>query len=753
TLLTPQHSLPRLHTVPVGFSAIILNVRHELIALCQLLRTLFPSFAYSSSLLCHCPPPTSTNPALHAMKTAKQPPADLASSRRAQPLRNTRTNPTRSSHTSSRNAGPRNSLGAPGAEDAPMEIFPAITHFADAITALPKELVRHFTLLKEVDAKIFLPEEELGRLVTAALNAPLPRVAQLDAYHALGPTSAPMSAQGSLNGSIRNGHPGPLASVGDTIGVPNAWDPANIPRRQLFQHCAFTIQNMLVSLDEKNHVISTASEALNKQLARIDECFPYIELEISEEARHGSTTHWAYPENRQTKPPAGISRREIAAAQSLSAAAQQLADEAAARSEARKQAMIERRKAKNQNFESDFDDQDMRLKDKKSHGNAKVKKAAEASNGVSLAIMNGTTNGNPPKRRKIEKGPAGGSAMEKSFSSVFGSNGAAAKGKAASPRETPIPEAAKKKSRAAAANGQTRKKYSSRGNNRTTTYDDRNNTVTSAMSPSIASSPIRSTFPEIKAGRGTSPPTNGRTSAVRGRQNSAQSLVDKRPQSSASNKPNGTNTPDLATASVVTGRSIPEVKATMKETANNSKEHLLEDIDPGEAGVAGGVVVGNKKDATAKLEPEIVGENLLQTITTKSGRASKPSTPATPQFPDPGRPARSSRTADSSTASTTKRSHKKGAGQATQLVQQVVKNGGVADEEEEAEGDGEVLEDDEPRYCYCDGVSYGEMVGCDSDTCEREWFHLECVGLKVAPVGKGKERKEHGVLMLAPGTT
>jgi len=30
------------------------------------------------------------------------------------------------------------------------------------------------------------------------------------------------------------------------------------------------------------------------------------------------------------------------------------------------------------------------------------------------------------------------------------------------------------------------------------------------------------------------------------------------------------------------------------------------------------------------------------------------------------------------------------------------------------------------------------MVGCDADGCEREWFHLDCVGLKVAPKGNGK---------------
>ena len=44
---------------------------------------------------------------------------------------------------------------------------------------------------------------------------------------------------------------------------------------------------------------------------------------------------------------------------------------------------------------------------------------------------------------------------------------------------------------------------------------------------------------------------------------------------------------------------------------------------------------------------------------------------------------------------------------------------------------------DEPRYCYCDEVSYGEMVGCDGDSCSREWFHLKCVGLQKAPSKNG----------------
>ncbi|KAK9383691.1 uncharacterized protein V2V93DRAFT_362493 [Kockiozyma suomiensis] len=41
----------------------------------------------------------------------------------------------------------------------------------------------------------------------------------------------------------------------------------------------------------------------------------------------------------------------------------------------------------------------------------------------------------------------------------------------------------------------------------------------------------------------------------------------------------------------------------------------------------------------------------------------------------------------------------------------------------------------EPVYCYCQQVSYGEMVACDGPDCKREWFHLPCVGLSAPPKG------------------
>ncbi|SPO26716.1 uncharacterized protein UTRI_04023_B [Ustilago trichophora] len=39
----------------------------------------------------------------------------------------------------------------------------------------------------------------------------------------------------------------------------------------------------------------------------------------------------------------------------------------------------------------------------------------------------------------------------------------------------------------------------------------------------------------------------------------------------------------------------------------------------------------------------------------------------------------------------------------------------------------------EPTYCYCDQISFDEMVACDNDDCPYEWFHYACVGLSRQP--------------------
>lgn len=38
---------------------------------------------------------------------------------------------------------------------------------------------------------------------------------------------------------------------------------------------------------------------------------------------------------------------------------------------------------------------------------------------------------------------------------------------------------------------------------------------------------------------------------------------------------------------------------------------------------------------------------------------------------------------------------------------------------------------DDRTYCVCDGISYGEMIACDEESCEREWVRTHSVLLPV----------------------
>ncbi|XP_076054872.1 inhibitor of growth protein 5 isoform X2 [Oratosquilla oratoria] len=46
------------------------------------------------------------------------------------------------------------------------------------------------------------------------------------------------------------------------------------------------------------------------------------------------------------------------------------------------------------------------------------------------------------------------------------------------------------------------------------------------------------------------------------------------------------------------------------------------------------------------------------------------------------------------------------------------------------------VDPNEPTYCLCHQVSYGEMIACDKLDCPIEWFHFACVGLTTKPKGK-----------------
>ncbi|KAK3344731.1 hypothetical protein B0H65DRAFT_183947 [Neurospora tetraspora] len=806
------------------------------------------------------------------MKTAKPPAAEApsgppGSNRRAQPVRQTRINPTRTSSLNRTNSFPNGP-----APEQPIDVFPAVTHFADAITALPKELVRHFTLLKEVDAKIFAPEATLFELVDAALKAPVPdRTRSItDGNSSVAPASTPMSAQNSTSGlAAASANPATVPpSITDSAHAA-VFDPTNLPRRHLFRQAAWKIQEMLVSLEEKNHVISTANDALNKQLSRIEEIWPHLENEFSDEAKWGSTAHWAYAENRVPKTnhkEAERSRREGAA--TLSAAAQQIAEEAAARSSDRKQALAAKKNNKGQATEPEADSKAQETT-KKGPGTGKSRKHQAEATPVGLGIANGTpTNGaGPSKRRKVEKEPKtnGGAPMERAMSSVFG-NGTA-KTKTTTPRESPAPDGA-------ATTGPTTKKRKALPSGSGQAKKSRTN---AANSPSVAASPLLGSLPDTKAGRNSPVPLPPRPASSRARQNSTASTnlpIQQRPATAATNKPNGI-TPAVVEAVAQSKSTLdakaqkeaePAVSTPAKTEAAKPETEIKPPVPPEPVSNAGTAKKENSKAAIAPAkEPEakkrsnsivtqtaILPPPISTTVTTtKSGRASKPSTPALGTFAEAAnattttarsRPSRNNTnqsdkdsngtsgkdtsgnsTTTTSGTTTSKRSHKKGASSVSAMVvpaalqdEKPGKSAAASDEkkdasdenngrpttsgrgkggaahrdskaeralerdrggdrdaksetghghghgrrgtaaaaaaaraqqqqpqhqqrqEEEEEDDDDEVDADEQRYCFCNGVSYGEMVACDGEGCPREWFHLECVGLKVAPKGNAK---------------
>lgn len=370
-------------------------------------------------------------------------------SNRRQPVRQTRTNPPRGA---ANVAQPQTSAGAPksAGQNANPGFYPAITHFTDSITALPKELIRNYTMLKEVDAKIHGPEELLGQLVRGVLSAPLPpqKVTLLKHNH----DAIRWHNENTIPFQLRDMARSPTTAPDDGL---------DLPRRQVLMNLRMVMNEMFTTLDEKNHVISNAVDELNKQLARCNSSFAHISKEISEEARHGSLNHWAYTEKAAEKKGtlAGErTRRDNAGNNQANLGANQETEGFASRSEMRREALAAKKRPHN-HLDSDFDDgrSSAQTANRKVQPNGKSRKPPDPpmttnNAAVGLGIASGASSAPPAsKRRKMEKPtvitPIGVVPVERAMSSVFGTNAASARGGAGSPRETPAVESAKKKGR------------------------------------------------------------------------------------------------------------------------------------------------------------------------------------------------------------------------------------------------------------------------------------------------------------------
>ncbi|KAF1834360.1 hypothetical protein BDW02DRAFT_498490 [Decorospora gaudefroyi] len=608
----------------------------------------------------------------------------------------------------------------PEASNSAPGFLPALTHFTGAVDAFPKEIIKHFSLFKEVEAKLHDPEHALGELLADMAQQPVMTRAQL-------PTL----------------------------------EDAAVQKRQQFLRLRILIQSLLPTLDEKLVVLQGAKATKDKALARMHHSYAQLDGEISDEARYGSLMHWAYADKEEKKkggPSHERQRREVAAANNLAAAAQHVhdVDSITAKSEARREAMQANKRSRQQHVDSDFDDRPVKKPQKRKAMPTEATATAPdmASRNIGLGIA-GHGAGPHGKRKKTEKAlaaaaPAALAApaappMERSVSSALKAAGNGVRG-GSSPRGTPGPEntATKRKPRAAAVPAQ------------------RKNPLP-PYSPPLASSPLAANFAINKAIAGAS----DRPLSARARKNSlansiasanAQDVPPARRPSSSHSVHHAASSNAITelehAAGLVRDSTWAKGAPTPKEPADapppfDTSRMKLEDL--------------------GQPEPEGIELDVPTPVpaTTRPGRTSKTATPVVGAFPEISMArSRSSRNANNSNSNTSsennstttgtvsKRGHKKNAQPHAAMPSPAMKAApnlksnppssaasSVAQEQDthEAEAEAESEEDgDEPRYCYCHDISYGDMIACDNDDCPREWFHLACVHLEKAPTGRTK---------------
>lgn len=638
----------------------------------------------------------------------------------------------------------------PPAANANPGFVPALTHFSQAVDAFPKELIKHFSLFKEVEAKTHDPEREMKRLLDQIAQLPVPTVAARQAA-AESQARGDESVAGSVSSGMAMDAPSRHQQLSESLFPPedqfNSLSPeeqADLKRRRLFFQVRNVMQSMLPALEEKLVVLTSAKATKDKALARMNHSFAQLDDEISPESRYGSLTHWAYADKEEKKKgDTARSRREVANANNLAAAAQHVhdADSFAAKSEARREAVQANRRGKNQHVDSDFDDRPVKKTQKR-----KVPAAETAGNTpVGLGITN-TAGATQSKRKKTEKALAAATAaappMERSLSGAIRSAAQGGQG-VTSPRATPVAEGTtKRKPRAAPAPAQRKR-------------------AVPAPSPPPASSPLASTFAINKATAGTSDrPTSSRarkdSNAASVTSAAQEPATAPRPSTSQSiqQAPTSDAITELEQAAGTVRDSAPTKDApTPKETADTP---IQADSAP----------LKQEEQEAQEPEPMDVDPPPAPVSTARSGRTSKTATPvvgAAPEAPSMAR-SRSTRNANngngtSQTSSENnsnagseapKRGHKKNSQSTTTVappapaakaVKEAVPSAppsttsSAAPEPEYSDAGEEV---DEDRYCYCNEVSYGSMIACDNKTCSREWFHLACVNMDKVPNARTK---------------
>lgn len=457
--------------------------------------------------------------------------------------------------------------GAPPAE--PYGFYPAITHFTDAITALPRDFRRHTSLLKEVDAKAWALEENLQKLLAECLHERQTNPVASAAHTLAGSVSSVagdvsmQSAPPSVNGNVLD-----TASQYSSASI----DSDALRRRRLYHELRNNLMQMIMPLDEKNHVINNANEELSRHTRRQDEIWPHIADDISDDTRLGSLRHWALTDLNPTKKTqaAAARGRELALAQD---------NEVAERSERRREAMALAKKQKTtQHLDSDADVRKVSRK-------ATSRKDKELEDAATSSAM--LLPGNPPLMNlKSTKGRL--VAQKKTEEGSKKPTTPAAVGGLAMSRENSQQETSKKRKAPPAATTVARKRIN----------------AATQESPKLAHSPLVGSF--AKDTHKKSPAlSHAKLATGRARQNSAQSAEASNRPASAPSRRNGVTATgaELERVATATGKTPNEVRQTMRETTNAKGEKMLEEDVPDtvENRIRGGIALERSASKSSQL--------------------------------------------------------------------------------------------------------------------------------------------------------
>jgi len=735
-------------------------------------------------------------------------------------------------------ARPFGSIGTAADHDVDMQdagppgFFPALQYFTDAITALPKEVMKQFTLMKEVEAKVYGPNEKLGEMIDNLMEQPVPVRRQLASIGAgvagaqgLLSLTANNSTNGSANASLVNGVAGRYSAQPSLLGSATGEELMDTEeeriRRQQYHELRMFTHSLLANLDEKNVVLAEANRVLAQQSMRLDSVMPHVDNEISEEARWGSLTHWAYSDNKKNnKVTAPTGRGNV---DKLADAANLLHEREIlqARKDARTEANRDKPKGKRTELaDSDYDNDKPRKGAKGPKGKAVVNASAATGLGIS-------THGEPAtKRKKVAEKGVGAPPMERTISGTGKGN----KGRD-TPRSTPAVEPpAKKAPKPKPVPMQARKKLPASAHN----------------SPMLASSPLAASFnpatmevppgarpqsarlrqnssatnlrhervqeedsssrPISAAGRtnGNSEKTNGRRKVQetteqheepREEQTARQlkeaseklkhedtDMADARAEERQPASRSGSNsrknsgrqskvgTPrtesfplDATMQRARSTRSKPNARgesssaeppiqgpAFNKHRRNMSNSHLVkqlapfnkspdldrhrnkddmdEDLDSLEdRGLEEDQEQDNDTDKAPPLERETRRSSTRRPVSRRNTANSTSHLRSSPA------PISRESSAPASPPPTNTRSTGRIAAASAHEEEATVDDETRVGEEEDEDSEHDPDDPNEPKYCYCNRESYGEMVACDNDDCPKEWFHLGCTELRETP--------------------